>query len=121
MIVLSDSVAAQCRYGGDPQTRFASYMGNYVRTLDREATVYLLSDNVFLYGTHSSVGFLSENRRVTNWAEPASHIGPGTPLAVLALRTRADELKEWTRDHPGGKLQREYDCDNLMLMAYYMP
>ena len=113
--------AAQCRYGGDPQTRFASYMGNYVRTLDREATVYLLSDNVFLYGTHSSVDFLSENRRVTNWAEPASNIRPGTPLAVLAPRTRADELKEWTRDHPGGKLQREYDCDNLMLMAYYMP
>ena len=57
---------AQCRYGGDPQTRFASYLGRSLGTLDRESSVYLLSDDVFRYGTHSSVDFLSDRLSVTS-------------------------------------------------------
>jgi hypothetical protein len=113
--------AGQCRHGGDPQTRFASYLGNYLRTLDRETRVYLLSDDVFQYGTHSSVDFLSRNLPVTNWTASVSDIKLGTSMAVVAPPSRIDELRDWADDHPGGKLHREYDCDRLMLLAYFFP
>ena len=110
--------AGQCRYGGDPQTRFASYLGNYLGQLDREADVYLLSDDVFRYGTHSSVDFLSRNLAVTNVPEPAATLNPSAHSVIVAPASRADELKQWANDHPGGNLHREYDCDKLMLLAY---
>jgi hypothetical protein len=113
--------AGQCRYGGDPQTRFASYLGNYLRTLDRGAKVYLLSDDVFLYGTHSSVDFLSRGLPVTNWTASVNELKQGPSMAIVAPPSRVDELLDWADDHPGGKLHREYDCDKLMLLAYFFP
>lgn len=112
---------AQCRYGGDPQTRFASYLGSYLGTLDREAEVYLLSDDVFRYGTHSSVDFLSDSLPVTNVPETADSLPVASNQVVIAIAARADELRAWARLHPGGELERQYDCDNLMLMAYVLP
>jgi 4-amino-4-deoxy-L-arabinose transferase-like glycosyltransferase len=113
--------AGQCQYGGDPQTRFASYLGNYLRTLDRGAKVYLLSDDVFLYGTHSSVDFLSRGLPVTNWTASVNELKQGTSMAIVAPPSRVDELLDWADNHPGGKLHREYDCDKLMLLAYFFP
>jgi hypothetical protein len=113
--------AGQCRHGGDLQTRFASYLGNYLRTLDRETKVYLLSDDVFRYGTHSSADFLSRNLPVTNWKAGVNDLKPGASMVVIAPPSRADELRDWADDHPGGKLHREYDCERLMLLAYLFP
>jgi 4-amino-4-deoxy-L-arabinose transferase-like glycosyltransferase len=113
--------AAQCRYGGDPQTRFASYLGNYLRTQDRVATLYLLSDGIFRHGTHSSVDFLSRNRPVQNWDAPLADLAPAPGSVIIANPNRAEELKTWTHAHPGGRLHEEVDCQNLMLLAYEMP
>ncbi len=113
--------AAQCRYGGDPQTRFASYLGSFLRPLDREMTVYLLSDNIFQYGTHSSVDFLSNRLPVTNVPEPVDTVVFEPNTAVIAIAERADELRVWARAHPGGELERQYDCEELMLLAYVIP
>jgi hypothetical protein len=66
--------AGQCRYGGDRATRFASYLGSYLNTIDPEATVYWLSDNELQYGTHSSVESLSGNRPVMNWTAPVGQL-----------------------------------------------
>lgn len=113
--------AAQCRYGGDPQTRFASYLGSFLRPLDREMTVFLLSDDIFQYGTHSSVDFLSNRLPVTNVPEPIDTLVFEPNTAVIAIAERADELRAWARAHPGGSLERHYDCEQLMLMAYVIP
>jgi hypothetical protein len=77
--------AAECRYGGDLQTRFASYQGNYLRTLDREMTVYLLSDDVFRYGTHASASFLSKDLPVTNWMASVNDLKYGTSVDASGL------------------------------------
>jgi hypothetical protein len=113
--------AAQCRYGSDVQTRFASYLGNYLRTVDREADIYLLNDDNLRYGTHSSVDFLSRNRLVTNVPDPAATLDSTSNMVVVAIPNRADELKAWAQAHPGGQFHRAYDCANLMLAAYRIP
>jgi hypothetical protein len=111
----------QCRFGSDTATRFASYLGKYLSTLDREATVYLLSNEGLRYGTHPSVDFLSKSLPVKNVDGPVTDIQPGIGTTVIAINLRADELREWTRSNPGGKLHQEFDCGNLMLLAYQLP
>lgn len=113
--------ALHCRYGEGLGTRFASYLGNYLRSVDRESTVYLLSNDELYYGTHLSVDFLSNNLPVTNVPGPVAEIQPAAGTTVIAIGARADELRDWTRDHPGGRLHQEYDCENLMLLAYQLP
>ena len=111
----------QCRFGGGTATRFASYLGKYLGTLDRETTAYLLSNEEMRYGTHMSVDYLSKSLPVTNIDGPVTEIRPDINTAIIAIAPRADELREWTRDNPGGKLHQEFDCGNLMLLAYWLP
>ncbi len=111
----------QCRYGGDTATRFASYLGKYLATLDRATKVYLLSNEQLRYGTHLSADFLSKSLPVTNVDGPISDIQPDVDTAIIAITPRADELRDWTRNYPGGKLHQEFDCDKLMLTAYWLP
>jgi hypothetical protein len=113
--------AQRCRYGGDPSTRFASYLGNYLHSLDRETTVYLLSDDVLRYGTHTSVDFLSQNVPVTNVPESVDGLSLGPRLVLVAVPSRIGELEAWAAEHPGGSLHRESDCESPMLLAYQLP
>jgi hypothetical protein len=113
--------SGRCRYGGDPQTRFASYLGRYLGQLERDTNVTLLSDDVFRYGTHSSVDFLSNNFPVANVAEPAASLSLTAHSAIIAPPPRANELKFWAAQHPGGALHYEYDCSTLMMLVYRMP
>lgn len=113
--------AARCRYGNDERTRFASYLGSYLDPLGRETRVFLLRDDLLFYGSHRSVDFLSGRLPVTNWTEPVNTIRGVANMAIVAVPNRANELRDWAIDHPGGKFQREYDCDNLILLAYYIP
>jgi 4-amino-4-deoxy-L-arabinose transferase-like glycosyltransferase len=113
--------ASKCRYGGDAVTRFASYLGNYLRQVDRSATVYLLSDETFLYGTHGSVDFLSGGLPVTNVPGDAEDLDSSPNMVVIAVPTRVDELRAWAKYNPGGKLDLQYDCSTLMLAGYRLP
>jgi hypothetical protein len=113
--------ASRCRYGGDDVTRFASYLGNYLRQVDRSATTYLLSDQTFMYGTHGSVDFLSGGLSVTNVPGDAEDLDETPNMVVIAVPTRVDELRQWAKENPGGKLDLEYDCSKLMLGAYRLP
>jgi 4-amino-4-deoxy-L-arabinose transferase-like glycosyltransferase len=113
--------AGQCRYGGDMQTRFASYMGSYIHDLRRETTIYLLSDDIFWYGTHASASFLGLGKNVTNVPEPIESI-PLVPGDVLiASPNRIEELIQWERTHPGGNLVYYYDCDTQIMASYQTP
>lgn len=113
--------ASRCRYGGDGVTRFASYLGNYLRSVDRSATVYLLSDENFLYGTHGSVDFLSGGLPVTNVAGDADDLDAAPNVVVIAVPSRVEELRRWAKDNSGGKLDLQYDCTTLMLAGYRLP
>jgi hypothetical protein len=110
--------AARCRYGGDRATRFASYLGNYLKTVSSETVVYLLSDDELQYGTHPSVNFLSGGTPVTNWMEPVAGLAVNTNTVVLAGPPRHAELRDWARGQPTGAVSLVTDCEQPMLLVY---
>ncbi len=111
----------QCRFGGDVQTRFASYLGNYVRTADKEVDIYLLSNDIFQYGSHGSVDFLTQSRFIQNHPDSIDTLQPISGEIIIASPSRIIELRAWIRQHPGGKLHAEYDCESIILLSYQMP
>ncbi len=110
--------AARCRYGGDRPTRFASYMGNYLKAVGPETVVYLLSNDELRYGTHGSVDFLSGGNPVTNWTDPVETVALTANTVVLAGPARHDELRAWARQQPVGELRAITDCEQPMLLVY---
>ncbi len=113
--------ASRCRYGNDPQTRFASYLGNYARTVNRESDIYLLSDDVFIYGSHASVDFLSRKRKIINVPDAANTLDLISGETIIANPNRVVELEAWIRTTPGGEIHYLYDCENIILLAYQLP
>lgn len=113
--------AGRCRYGGDSQTRFASYLGNYARTVNRESDIYLLSNEVFMYGSHASVDFLSGRRRIINVPDPIDAFQLVSGETVVANPDRVTELENWIRTRPGGEIRYLYDCERVILLAYQLP
>jgi hypothetical protein len=113
--------AGRCRYGGDPQTRFASYLGSYLRTVPRETTVYLLSDDIFRSGTHASTDFLGMRKAVINVPDPIDSIAVIAGDLIIASPNRIDELEEWAHRHPGGELLYTYDCETEIMDSYRVP
>lgn len=113
--------AGQCRYGGDRQTRFSSYLGSYLHTLRRETTIYLLSDDIFRYGTHASANFLGMQKIVTNVPEPIDQLTLISGDVVIASPNRIEELAAWERQHPGGELNYSYDCEIQIMGSYQVP
>jgi 4-amino-4-deoxy-L-arabinose transferase-like glycosyltransferase len=113
--------AGRCRYADDVAGRFASYLGNYLRSVPREQNVYLLSDDAFQFGTHPSVNFLSQDKGVTNFDNPANQLLAVPGELVVASPYRIPELMAWVRDHPGGDLHVEYDCQREILLSYKVP
>lgn len=113
--------ARQCLFGMDRQTRFASYLGNYLRLVDRDANVYLLADDTFRYGTHASTDFLSRNLAAINHLEPADVLTAQARMVVIAPPPRLEELKRWADEHPAGTFHQQNDCDQPVLLAYSLP
>ena len=58
---------------------------------------------------------------MANVPEPAETLNPDGRSVIIAPATRAGELQQWARVHPGGKLTHQYDCDKLILEAYQLP
>lgn len=113
--------AGQCRFGGNLAGRFASYLGSYVKTLESESSVYLLSDGQFFYGSHASTDFLSQHRPIINHSDPIDSLRAIHGETIIANPDRIKELEDWVRLHPGGKVHYVYDCQNTILMAYQIP
>ncbi|MDR3577581.1 MAG: glycosyltransferase family 39 protein [Anaerolineaceae bacterium] len=113
--------AGRCLYGSDEPTRFASYLGSYTGTLRAEETVYLLSNDVYFYGSHASVDFLDNGHKIINIKDPVDTLKAGPDEAIIANPDRIDELKSWASSHPGGRLHNFYDCSTLIMMSYQFP
>lgn len=111
----------QCQFGGDERTRFASYSGNYLSAVPRDAPSYLLSTEFLRYGTHISVDFLSQEKPIENWDAPLETLTSSSGALIIAPALRVEELRAWTATHPGGTWQSAYDCGAPMLFAYRVP
>lgn len=112
----------RCLYGNDDgPTRYASYLGNYARTVDKETELYLLSDDIYFYGSHQSVDFLSNRHLITNIKESADTLQVKPDEIIIATPNRLTELRTWADTHPGGELHYEYDCQQTILLAYRFP
>ena len=113
--------AGRCRFASNTAGRFASYLGTQVAQIDSEKQVYLLSDNIFINGTHPSSFFLSKSRQILNYSDPISQLNPVSGEVVIAPPSRLEELEEWARAHPGGDLHYKYDCTDPILLMYQIP
>jgi hypothetical protein len=113
--------AGQCRYGDNLAGRFASYLGGYVKTVGSQSDIYLLSNDIYSYGTHASTYFLSQSRPVTNLPDPIDSVQFVKGETIIANPDRIPELLAWAHAHPGGNLQYQYDCTRTILVAYQVP
>lgn len=113
--------AGQCRFGGNLEGRFASYLGSYVRTVESDSSIYLLSDSIFFYGSHASTDYLGRLRPVINYNDPIDTLHPIFGETIIASPHRFEELEAWVRLNPGGTIHYQYDCKQLILMAYQAP
>jgi len=113
--------AGQCRFGENIPSRFASYLGTYVRTVESESAVYLLSNDQYFYGAHPSTDYLSQLRPIVNHSDPIDSLNAIAGETIVANPDRIKELEDWVRLHPGGEVHYIYDCKNTILMAYQIP
>ena len=113
--------AGRCQYGGNLESRFASYLGNYVAGFQKEARVYLLADEIYFYGSHPSVDFLSRSHPITNVIDPLETQTYGSGDILVASPKRIGELEDWIHAHPGGQIEYKYDCATKILLGYVLP
>jgi hypothetical protein len=111
----------RCRFGGNLSDRFASYLGIYVRGVNNQSRIYLLSDDNYRYGTHRSVDFLSQNRSMVNFPEPVDALQAVSGETIIANPDRVAELEAWAHSHPGGDLEYIRDCTTVIMLAYRYP
>jgi hypothetical protein len=113
--------AGRCQYGGNLESRFASYLGSYVGGLAKEKRVYLLSDDIYFYGSHASVDFLSRSHPITNIKDPIDAQTFQKGDIIIASPVRIGELETWIGAHPGSDSQYKYDCNKTILLEYAAP
>lgn len=110
-----------CRFDGAPSSRFASYVGNYLRDLPA-GPVYLLSDGDFRQGQHGAMEFLSGGRVVENLDAPVAEREFASGTVLLAPPTRTAELRAWVTTRFGeAPLAIETDCARPLLAAFAVP
>jgi len=113
--------AGKCRYGGNLEGRFASYLGSFSKTVDENSEIYLLSDSIYFYGSHASTDFLSGKRKITNYSDPLESYQVQFGETLVASPDRIDELLDWVSHHRGGQLTTLKDCEKVILVAYKLP
>jgi hypothetical protein len=112
--------AGQCRFATDKPGRFGTYLGVELQQIENENRVYLLSNNLYFYGSHPATYFLS-SRPVINYTDSINTLDAVSGETIIAPPDRIEELEEWARQNPGGELHYEYDCETTMLLSYQVP
>ena len=112
--------AGQCRFATNLPGRFGTYLGIELQELDNENRVYLLSNDIYFHGSHPATFFLSL-RPVINFTDPVDSLDAVSGETIIAPPDRIEELEAWARQHPGGQIHYEYDCDTTILLSYRVP
>gem|GEM_PF-447652 len=116
--------APACDYEG-ANTRLASYIGSYIGDLGPDYEPYLLTAPREIYGVYRSIDFLSSNRPLQDIKEPLT--GPPTFIAahrqaVFFFTPQREGELGYVRDQfPGGKVDRIFDCEELLMVVYVTP
>jgi 4-amino-4-deoxy-L-arabinose transferase-like glycosyltransferase len=116
-----DDFAGRCLFGENLAGRFASYLGNYARTVDRGFTIYLLNDEFIFYGSHDSATFLAQGRSILNFPNPVDQLSLVSGESVVAAPSRAEELRQWVLRQAEGELDYFFDCQNPIILVYRKP
>lgn len=111
----------QCRFAENLIGRYASYLGSELARINSSEQVYMLSDDLYQYGTHPSATFLSNKRIAINFPESVDMLDVVSGETIIAPPSRIEELEAWTRLHPGGDIHYEFDCTTTILMSYRVP
>jgi len=114
--------AGHCLYADNTVGRFASYMGSYAATLDPQTSIYLLSNDIYRYGTHASTDFLSGSHPITNVPASIDTLTIKPDESIIANPDRFSELEDWaSTTHSGGQLHYFYDCSKVIMVVYQIP
>lgn len=113
--------AGKCRFAENLPGRFASYLGRELKRLKSDQKIYLLSDDLYMYGTHPSTMLLSGNKPAANFRDPVDTLGVVSGETIIAPPSRIEELEIWAQTHPGGQLHYDYDCATTILLSYRIP
>ena len=114
--------AGRCLYADNTVGRFASYMGSYAATLDPQTSIYLLSNDIYRYGTHASTDFLSGSHPITNVPAAINTVTIKPDESIIADPDRFSELEDWAlTTHSGGQLRYFYDCSKVIMVVYQIP
>jgi 4-amino-4-deoxy-L-arabinose transferase-like glycosyltransferase len=111
----------KCLYGDNLTGRFASYLGDYAHSIEKGATLYLLSNDIYSFGTHASAQFLAEGRNILNFPDPVNQIILTRGDTIIANPDRIAELQQWTTSQSLGSLKPMYDCTTEIMLIYRYP
>lgn len=111
----------QCVFEGSFHGRYASYLGSFANTVNPAVNIYMLRDDIFFAGSHSSTEYLSKSRVIVNISDPIDSIQLAPGDVIVAPATRMDELRQWANAHPGGTWIEQFDCKRPILLAYTLP
>jgi 4-amino-4-deoxy-L-arabinose transferase-like glycosyltransferase len=109
-----------CQYmNNDPVARGWSLIGDYLREHRPIDQAYMLGNEVFHYGTHPSVDYMSGFMPMTNIFEPFAGVPTAHGNVVFVLSPdRLGELEMVQAFAPGGEVARVFDCGRLSFIGY---
>jgi 4-amino-4-deoxy-L-arabinose transferase-like glycosyltransferase len=117
-----DDFIGHCLYGDDMAGRFASYLGSYAGSLDDPGLpVYVLSDDIFFYGSHASATFLKGDTQIFNVPDGLDNETLLSGDVLIASPNRIGDLEEWALTHPGERIEYQYDCQVPIMAVYQVP
>jgi hypothetical protein len=113
--------AFTCRYE-DPNTRLASYVGQYYGQLPAQKYEgYLVVAPRVIYGVYPSVDFFTHNAILNNVQEPITAPTFKTPAVFFFTPDHQAELATVQQFYPGGKSDTVTDCGETILYIYLTP
>ncbi len=117
--------APNCSYE-DTNTQMASHLGYYINELGPDYAPYLVTYPRLHSTTYRSFEFLvgttiKVNDIVDPLTGPPTFIEPNSKAAFFFTVERENELSYIQDYMPGGKVDRVYDCENLVMIAYVIP
>ncbi len=116
-----DNFNGKCLYGDDLAGKFASYVGDFAHSLDRGSTIYILSNDIYSYGTHASAQFLGEGRNILNFPDPVDQLALARGDTIIANPDRITELDQWAFTQSQGNLHPVFDCTNEIMLIFRYP